>query len=716
VPQLISGATVRFAEFEVDPAEGTVRRNGFPIAIQEKPLQVLLALLEHPGGLVTREELCNRLWPGDDFGAFEDGLNTAVRKLRIALNDSTGTPQFVETVPKRGYRFIAPVTEVTSPVSEPAVSAVIVPQAAVPQALPQMRRWLLTAGAMALTVSVAALLLWRRPAKPGEPNPYSFRPVAVTSYPGNVYWPSFSPDGREIAFQWDHGQQEPFHIFTKHFSEDGPPHRVTSGPFPDMWPAWSPDGTTIAFERFVSPTRANLILVSAHGGPERNQERKLGEFGLCGDRLGCSPVWSPNGKWLIVPVASGGGVSLYRVSANTGEASPIVAPKATMGYAFPTLSPDGKTLLYVEHPAFNSGTLWRVHVDADLNTTDEPRQVETGGRLVFRAIFTADGKEILARDSSTAIIRLRSDGTGSPQPVPISSGYACNFGMALYQERLAYVVQKGNANIWSLDLKQTGAKPELLIASESRDVFPQYSPNGRRITFYTHRENSVNIWASDADGNNQRQVTRFRTGTSGTAHWSPDGKTLSFDSNSSGVYQVYTVRLDGQHIRQMTHGAYSNYGSSWSRDGRWLYFTSKATGHQEIWKIPVTGGTPKQVTQDRGGIATESIDGKTLFYCKDDLNSLWRRPLDGVTEELVTPSIFRCSYAVAREGLYYTSFPGSDGKADLMLYRFSDRRSVRLMELGIPEYGLDVSPDGRYLVFSKLDDPGSDLMMLEHFR
>lgn len=713
MPQLTSGATVQFAEFEVDPAWGTVRRNGFPIAIQEKPLQVLLALLEHPGSLVTREELCNRLWPGDDFGAFEDGLNTAVRKLRIALNDSTGTPQFIETVPKRGYRFIAPVTEVTSPMSEPVVSAAIAPQASVPQSLPQAPRWLLAAGAMALVVSVVAFLVWRQPARSGEPDPSPLRPVAVTSYPGNVEWPSFSPDGSEIAFQWDHGKQEPFHIFTKRFAEDGPPHRVTSGPFPDMWPAWSPDGTTIAFERYVSPTQADLILVSAHGG----QERKLGEFGLCMDRLGCTPVWSPDGKWLIVPVVSGSSVSLYRVSAKTGEASPIVAPKATMGYAFPTLSPDGKILLYVEHPAFNSGTLWTVHVDSDLNTTDAPRQIETGGRLVFRAIFTSDGKEILVRELSSAAFRLRSDGTGSPQPVPISFGYACDFGMALYQDRLAYVVQKGNANIWRLDLKTAETKPELLIASKFRDVFPQYSPNGHTIAFHTPRtEQSMNVWAADADGNNQRQVTHFRAGISGTAHWSPDGKTLSFDSNSSGIYQVYTIRLDGQDVRQMTHGAYSNFGSSWSRDGRWLYFTSKATGHQEIWKIPVTGGNPRQVTQDGGGIGTESIDGKTLFYCKDDLNSLWSRPLDGRTEELITRSIFRCSYAVARDGLYYTSFPGTDGKADLMLYRFSDKRSVRLMELGVPEYGLDVSPDGRYLVFSKLDDPGSDLMMLEHFR
>jgi TolB-like protein/DNA-binding winged helix-turn-helix (wHTH) protein len=127
VPQASrTDAIVRFGEFAVDPAQATLRRNGLTVALQDKPLQLLLALLERPGQLITREELCNRLWPEDDFGAFEIGLNTAIRKLRIALNDSPETPQFIETVPRRGYRFIAPVETVTSstngtaPTSSPA--------------------------------------------------------------------------------------------------------------------------------------------------------------------------------------------------------------------------------------------------------------------------------------------------------------------------------------------------------------------------------------------------------------------------------------------------------------------------------------------------------------------------------------------------------------------------------------------------------------------
>lgn len=101
-----TGAIVRFADFEVDVREQVLRQNGAALAIQEKPLLLLLALVERPGQLVSREELRNRLWPADAFGAFEDGLNTAMRKLRLALNDSAETPRFIETVPRRGYRFV----------------------------------------------------------------------------------------------------------------------------------------------------------------------------------------------------------------------------------------------------------------------------------------------------------------------------------------------------------------------------------------------------------------------------------------------------------------------------------------------------------------------------------------------------------------------------------------------------------------------------------
>ncbi len=100
---------LKFGPFEVDPSLGELRKDGVRIPIQEKPLRVLTALLERQGDLVTRAELHQHLWQGETFVDFDTGLNTAVRKLRSALGDESESPCYIETFPKRGYRFLAPV-------------------------------------------------------------------------------------------------------------------------------------------------------------------------------------------------------------------------------------------------------------------------------------------------------------------------------------------------------------------------------------------------------------------------------------------------------------------------------------------------------------------------------------------------------------------------------------------------------------------------------
>jgi TolB-like protein/DNA-binding winged helix-turn-helix (wHTH) protein/tetratricopeptide (TPR) repeat protein len=164
-------ATARFGDFEVDLRQELVRRNGEAVSLQEKPLKILLALVEKPGELVTRQELCSKLWPADTYGAFEDGLNTAVRKLRIALNDSAEIPKFIETVPKRGYRFIAPIQFISAPnrtvstsAHQPLPSPLSTPVEFSPEPKSINREWLpkvAIAGLLTLVVVALVFLGWR---------------------------------------------------------------------------------------------------------------------------------------------------------------------------------------------------------------------------------------------------------------------------------------------------------------------------------------------------------------------------------------------------------------------------------------------------------------------------------------------------------------------------------------------------------------------------
>src|SRR5437899_938692 len=125
-----SRSILRFGTFEVDVRSGELRKQGVRIKLQEQPFHVLTVLLQRPGEVVTREELRNQNWPADTFVDFDNSLNTAINKLREALGDSADNPRFIETLPRRGYRFLAPVTAVdgTARGTAAGVSAVAPPR------------------------------------------------------------------------------------------------------------------------------------------------------------------------------------------------------------------------------------------------------------------------------------------------------------------------------------------------------------------------------------------------------------------------------------------------------------------------------------------------------------------------------------------------------------------------------------------------------------
>ena len=218
---------VRFSVFELDLHTRELRKNGVRLKLQDQSFQILQALLERPGELVTREELRQRIWDDDTFVDFDQGLNRAVNKLREALGDGAAAPRFIETLPRRGYRFIAPVAE-PNPLPEPPASR-------------QPRKRIIGIAAGLLLV-VGAGLWWRL----GERTPAPPEVVALNTFTGTESHPTFSPDGGQIAFAWDGEKQDNSDIYVKVIGEPAA-LRLTTDPGFDGYPAWSPDGRQIAF-------------------------------------------------------------------------------------------------------------------------------------------------------------------------------------------------------------------------------------------------------------------------------------------------------------------------------------------------------------------------------------------------------------------------------------------------------------------------------------
>ena len=573
-------------------------------------------------------------------------------------------------------------------------------------------KWGLTAAIAALLLVAAGIAAWTlRPKPPLAP---MSPPLPLTTYRGSQNFPSFSPEGNQVAFQWDGEKQDNVDIYVKGLSPDATPLRLTTNPAPDFYPAWSPDGATIAFQRRVSPTLTDLILIPALGGPER----KLTEFPVRIGVGGLKPTWSPDSKWIIVPASAGERMALFRVSVETGESLQITNPDLGHEDRYPSISPDGTALVFVRNlPIYLFGDLYQLRLDGDAKPVGTPRLMVSGGSVggVAYPVWTPDGKEIVAINGGGGV-RMPADGSQSLTAMPWMTGQPRVFELSRRGNRLAYTVSSGDANVWRIDLTAKTPKPEQLISSTARDVFPQYSPDGSRLAFFSDRGGTGQVYVGDAEGKQTQQITFVKQGTASTPHWSPDGRTLAIDSNQTGVSEVYTVSPSGGAMKQLTEGPVVNFAATWSRDGHWMYFTSKRSGRSEVWKMPAGGGPATQITHNGGTGPVESFDGKTLYFGKETgAGSIWKMPGAGGPEEQLTDSLYRTNFAVTQRGIYYMTSPGAARTSVLEFYDFATGKSTTILPIGAPEYGLDVSPDGRYLSYSQLDDPGSVLMLVENF-
>jgi DNA-binding winged helix-turn-helix (wHTH) protein len=229
-----------------------LRKNDLKIRLQEQPFQILIALLDRPGEIVLREEIRQKLWPNDTVVEFDHSINAAVKRLRDALCDSAEKPRYIETLARRGYRFIGklepPLSKTADlPIRQPEVldpgsQSVPSPLQQVAQPKHQNRR--LVAAALAIIVLAAAIFVtFRRNSKvPSTPEM-----TRLTFDSGLTTDPAVSPDGKLMAYATDRNGNGPLHIWVQQFMPDGQAVQLTRGDVDDHQPAFSPDGSKVAF-------------------------------------------------------------------------------------------------------------------------------------------------------------------------------------------------------------------------------------------------------------------------------------------------------------------------------------------------------------------------------------------------------------------------------------------------------------------------------------
>jgi Tol biopolymer transport system component len=585
------------------------------------------------------------------------------------------------------------------------------------------RSWRLALPAVGLALAVlgaAGFAVWRgRQSSRGE-----MRIVPLTSYPGNERAPSFSPDGTQVAFQWNGEDGRNHDIYVKVVGSTAAPLRVTSDPAPDLHPAWSPDGRQIAFLR-IKDGSPQVYLVSSLGG----DERKLINLPFTNLILALplSMSWSPDGQWLALserPAEGKWGISLLSVGRR--ERRTVNTNASGIDYQ-PEFSPDGRSLAYVSCPGRTGANchVWLQELDRELQPHGPPRQL-THEKVHIRSLsWSPDGQSLLYSASGcmggggrTPLWRVAVSGGKAPERVPLPGPNVEGLAVSRTANRLAYVVATGGMDIWSYP---SGMPPRRVIASTGVNSYPHFSPDGSRIVFASDRASDcMEVWVSQQDGTAAARLAGEAGSDQNSAQWSPDGRWIAFDSpGPDGHVDVYVVDAAGGPPRLLTPPSTDESVPAWSRDGKWVYFRSNRTGRNEIWKVPVEGGEARQMTFQGGYTAQESFDGATLLYIKEPGSGpLFAAPAGGGAERRIADWVLGRSFSPTGDGVYFIG-PGDTMKGPPVLRKFEFKtertQTVRQMEAR-SYFGLTVSPDGKDFLVGVVNPSTADLMLIENFR
>ena len=716
----------RFHSFQVDLSSNELFRAGERVPIQEQPLQVLRLLLEAEGKVVTREQLRAALWPGNTFVDFEHGVNTAVKKLRQALEDSAESPKFVETLPKVGYRFMVPVEWVADgrgnhpsprvvPFALPGPTAVP-PVGASEKNLRARWRWrsaLLVVGLLLLTAMGGYLLRPKPQVKPDK-----LTVVPFTTFPGFEIAPSFSPDGNQIVFSWFGYEKE--YQFDLYIKQVGQEHvvQLTHHPATFLTSAWSPDGRFIAFMRVDArdPGATGVYIISSLGGAER----KLADITRQDlEALGVS--WSADGKRLAFPKRSSsaskadsspGHFSIHVVNVETTEERILPDPSPDCSNTWnPAFSPDGK---YLASVCLLTETVAKIYVQS--SDGKQAREVAgTRSAEGFVGIAWAADSHSLVYSSDLHLWRVPLAG-GEPEKLLFAPD-AETVTVARTGHRLAYAQVRHPGSIWQLKLTSPttpSAPATKLISSTRGDGGAHISPDGKHIAFQSSRSGSPEIWVCDRDASNPVQLTSFGGPQVGEPRWSPDNRRIVFDVRASAKAELYIVSVEGGPPKRFSTGMTNTSDPFWSADGRWIYFN---TGRPEaISKAPVDGGAAVRLTgEGEAHTPQESVDRTRVFFYNGD-GQVWSASVNGGDEHPVAGIPGGVAWVPARSGAYFIS--GSPRHFSLSYFDVVTQRvhKIAYFPFLFALWGPSLSPDGDAFLFSGIEHSEGNIFLVEGFR
>ncbi|MBB5205982.1 Tol biopolymer transport system component/DNA-binding winged helix-turn-helix (wHTH) protein [Inhella inkyongensis] len=573
---------LRIGEWTVDVSANRLWREGQPPqALRHKAMALLALLAETPGQVVTRETLEARLWDGNEFVA-PQAINNAIWAIRQALGDDPEQPRYLETIPKKGYRLIAPVQVLEAPAAAPARDAESVAPASKAAGRPRrvVLGWVLSLGLGLGLITLVALFVWmaqRKPAAPPPAPPALPAAQSLTQYPGVEFLGALSPDGRQLAFAWWQGQGDA-ELYVRDAADRSATPRAVGGAQGDVTAlAWSADGRRIAYLARRGRQSCRLWVVDLHSGQRQ-------DLAACAPLFTPALAWSDDGRWLVFAGASEPG--LYAMPAEGGPPQRLTqAPNSAQGDHQPAWSPDGQRLAFVrQDPQDGSRDLYELSW-RDGRAVGEPRRLT---RLQMDSLhglsFAANGQDLIlstTRQGQRTLLRWqRADGSLRPLGLDGSAPQRSRDG------RLVHALMRAHVSLGELPLDREGRAPLRLEQALASRRLPAFHVGRQLLAFVARDGDHAQLWLRSADGA-LREALRLE-GQIGRPVWSPEGRHLAFVGSCGSQRALALCLMDTQAkaLRTLWQGEAQLGTPGWSPDGRSLAFLrSRGGGPWQPWRL-----------------------------------------------------------------------------------------------------------------------------------
>ncbi|MDQ3803313.1 MAG: winged helix-turn-helix domain-containing protein [Acidobacteriota bacterium] len=641
-----------FGPFLLDPAERVLLRGGRPVPLTPKVLDILLVLVQNEGRLLNKKDLMEAVWP-DSF-VEEGNLTFNISALRKALGEDRKEHPYIETVPRRGYRFVASVRVLEAgvddagrrPVAQTApaegelpprdeagrqaensdgaavngggqdanetVGGVSALRTARAEPVPagNGRRKKLAAFA-ALSIAAAAVTfglygLIGRHRSAGKPLDL-FRGTTVTrlTTTRNATDAAISPDGRYVVYVVDEARQRSLwlrQVATNSQVQIIPPSGVY---YLDLFFSRASDyAYYVTAEENRRPT---LYQVPVTGGaPRKLLENMSGPVGL-----------SPDGKRFAFVGGDGAdGVALTVANAFDGSGAQKLITRKPPGFVHrPAWSPDGKVIACLAGAVTDAGR--RVEI-IEVRVADGAERPVTsqGWKFMERVEWLSDGSGLLATVSDYAygpyqIWHVSYPGGEARRVTSDLSNYR-SISLTSDSKTLVAVQSDIRPYVWVAADGDARRAQQITSGSGTGNDYWGFSwtPDGK-IVYVSTLSGNQDIWIMNADGSNQKQLT-FDGRSDFDPSVSPDGRYIAFASERSGQTKIWRMDSDGGNPKQLTTGSTGDFLPYYSPDGRWVVYTSADTPRMNLWKVPADGGEPTQVTRKTSAWPAVSPDGRSV--------------------------------------------------------------------------------------------------------